>query len=171
MKNMTKKEAVKLWVSRDFNNIPASIFEKLADSDFYLRDYDSDTLRILASPRITCTYCDCIYEGELSLEELQLNEKTVCQNCDGNTGDSWYIGFPEYAFPCGWGTLFNPSENIDIEWFKENADEIAKLGFYIFESDDFGILLGIDAGGFDFYEVYWTPLYELRGLKWHKEKK
>lgn len=23
--------------------------------------------------------------------------------------------------------------------------------------------------GYDFYEAHWIPLYEARGLKWHKE--
>ena len=52
--------------------------------------------------------------------------------------------------------------------FNKHADEVAKLGFFIFESEDWDILLGIDAGGFDFYDAFWIPLYKLRGLKWHE---
>jgi len=44
---------------------------------------------------------------------------------------------------------------------------VAKLGLFVFDSEDFGIILGIDGGGFDFYNSFWIPLYKLRGLKWH----
>ena len=67
----------------------------------------------------------------------------------------------------GWGTLFAPSDSCDQSWLGGHYEDVAALGFYVFESEDFGYLLGIDAGGFDFYSAFWIPLYELRGLQWH----
>jgi hypothetical protein len=40
-------------------------------------------------------------------------------------------------------------------WFIDHAEEVAKLGFFVFESEDYGVLLGIDAAGFDFDDAYW----------------
>ena len=80
------------------------------------------------------------------------------------------MGRPQYAFPCAWSTLFAPKDSCDLRWFRQNADSVARLGFYIFDSEDWDILLGIDAAGFDFYEAFWIPLYRLRGLKWHENE-
>lgn len=58
----------------------------------------------------------------------------------------------------------------DDQWFKDHLDEIAEIGFYVYNGE-YGILLGIDAGGFDFYPEYWAPLYRLYRsfLKHHGE--
>lgn len=172
-KNTKVEESIlketKRWVGM-FNSVPGSIIKKMADYDDEIACYDSDTFRLLASPRIECVACSSQYEGDLTLEQLQDNENVSCFYCEHNDGGEWAMSFPQYAFPCAWGTLFSP-ESCDLNWFKENADKVAKLGFFVFESDDFNILLGIDAGGFDFYEAYWIPLYKLRGLQWHVRAK
>lgn len=77
----------------------------------------------------------------------------------------------EEFFPI-WGTLFEMSDSTDIYWLEENLDEIAECGVKIYSYDDGDnqmYLLGIDGAGYDFYENHWVPLYEKRGLKWHKE--
>lgn len=168
--NTSIREATHEWLSR-FNNVPGRLFEKMVKVDESISCYDSDSLRLLASPRIACGGCDANYDDDLSLDELQERFKQgngiSCEYCEYNDGDDWRQGYPEYAFPCGWGTLFGPECNLDIDWCIENAEAIAKLGIFVFESEEWGVLLGIDAGGFDFYEAYWIPLYKLRGLQWH----
>ena len=168
----TEREATQEWL-REFNFVPGSVIEKLVRYDEAVSYYDSDAFRLIASPLIECPGCYGHYEGAFSLSELQnadaRGQGVRCEHCQYNRGGDWQMGRPRYAFPCGWGTLFAPRDSCDIDWFKEHADAIAKLGFYVFESEDWDILLGIDAGGFDFYEAYWIPLYRLRGLRWHHE--
>ena len=69
----------------------------------------------------------------------------------------------EDVFPI-WGTLFVP--DLYYQRTMENNEDnimqkIADIGFRIYESEDFGYMLGIDSAGFDFYPAYWEPLYNL----------
>lgn len=69
-----------------------------------------------------------------------------------------------------WGTFWTFGEWLDEEWTKENLQTITDCGFRIYEQEDFGILIGIDGAGYDFYGAHWIPLYLARGLKWHDEE-
>jgi hypothetical protein len=163
----TLRQAAENWVAT-FDQVPGSIFEKLAKTDDDLHCYDCDTLRLVASPYLSCTGCGRLYDGELTYDELRERAddgQGVACSCDHDPGDGWERAFPEH-FPCGWGTLFAP-DPIDARWILEHAEQVAALSFFVFESEDWGCLLGIDAGGFDFFEELWIPLYELRGLEWH----
>ena len=171
MKKTTIREATEKWL-QEFYQVPGKKKKKMAAADEMIRCYDSDSFRLIASPRLECGHCSATYDGDLNivdvLKKAQGESQAVpCSCCTGNDGRYWLAGLPEYAFPCGWGTLFAPRNGLDRDWILENKQDVAKLGFYVFESEDFGVLLGIDAGGFDFYEAFWMPLYKLRGLKWH----
>lgn len=171
MCKLTLKEAAGRWMDQ-FEFVPASVIEKMARADEAMTYYDSDSLRLIASPRIECTGCAATYEGERTLEELHELDQAgcgeACPLCECNAGDEWTRGGPVNAFPCAWATLFAPRERLDQEWMLEHAEQVAQLGLFVFESEDFGCLLGIDGAGFDFYEAFWIPLYRLRGLKWHE---
>ena len=78
--------------------------------------------------------------------------------------------YPEYGYPAGWGWMFHPLCSLDEEWIRENIQTVEKCGFLVFDSEETGILLGIDGGGYDFYESHWTPLYQARGLQWHERE-
>lgn len=68
-----------------------------------------------------------------------------------------------------WGTVWMMDDMLDEEWIDANREEVMELGFTICENYEEGwLLLGIDGAGYDFYEAHWIPLYELRGLQWHK---
>jgi hypothetical protein len=159
----TLRKATETWIDQ-FNEVPGSIIRKLAETDDGMRVFDSASLRLVASSSTMCLTCSATYVGDLSLDQLT-NTRVPCESCGFN--DSWALGRPDYGFPCGWDTLFAPRDLCDEQWFDDHRAEVGKLGFYVFESDDYGTLLGIDAGGFDFYEAYWIPLYQLRGLQWH----
>lgn len=118
---MTLDEAVKLWVNRDFSNIPTELVKK-AFKDNY--------------------------------EELELLSSE----------------YPELDYPAGWGTMFHPEWSLDEKWIREHIKEVEKCGFLIYDSDETGILLGVDGCGYDFFSEHWTPLYRRRGLLWHEEK-
>jgi hypothetical protein len=118
---MNLEEAVKLWVSRDFANIPTMLIKR-AFKDNY------DDLELLSG------------------------------------------FYPELDYPAGWGTMFHPDCSLDEEWIRENIKEVEECGFLIYDSDETGILLGVDGCGYDFYEAHWIPLYLKRGFRWHEEK-
>lgn len=69
-----------------------------------------------------------------------------------------------------WYIMFQPRESIDEEWISQNLQAVADCGFRIYEHDDYGIYLGIDGCGYDFYSEHWIPLYKARGLQWHDEE-
>ncbi len=118
---MTIDQAVRLWVNRDFSNIPTELIKKA----------------FLENP-----------------EELELLSSE----------------YPELDYPAGWGTMFHPEFSLDEEWIRENIDEVEQCGFLVYDSDETGILLGVDGAGYDFYDAHWIPLYRKRGLQWHEEK-
>lgn len=70
-----------------------------------------------------------------------------------------------------WGWMWNMGDTgWDNDWVEENVDVFEELGLILFEHEEYGYWFGVDAGGFDFYEAYWIPLYKARGLRWHDEK-
>ena len=78
--------------------------------------------------------------------------------------------YPIYDWPAGWGYLFHPDFSLDEEWIRENIETVEKCGFLVYDCEETGILLGIDGGGYSFYENHWIPLYKARCLKWHDEE-
>lgn len=68
-----------------------------------------------------------------------------------------------------WSYWFQPKDSVDLWKLQEMQSEIAGLGFVlIIDNDDQSVWgLGIDGAGFDFYEHYWIPLYDLFEFKWH----
>lgn len=68
-----------------------------------------------------------------------------------------------------WGTLFQPRMALDAEFILEHLEEIEEIGFVVYQQEEFGVFLGIDGAGYDFYEDHWLPLYDLFGIKWHKQ--
>jgi hypothetical protein len=72
-----------------------------------------------------------------------------------------------YGLPM-WGTMFSPN-TFEDEWIRDHLQETKDCGFTIFDSD-YGIFLGIDGCGYDFYESHWTPLYDAMGMRWHTDE-
>ena len=71
-----------------------------------------------------------------------------------------------------WGTMWSFGDSID-DWWLEEKDGIrimSECGFRIYHHEEWGYFFGIDGAGYDFYEAHWIPLYDARGLKWHKEE-
>lgn len=161
MKDASKNK-VHAWVAQ-LADVPASVLQKMARSDESMYSYSSPSLRLIASPNVVCGRCLYTYDGdEIVTRPITDNGDgdvfVPCDNCGFDLG--WEMQEPS-TFPCGWSTLFAP-RGPDRRWFVEHADRVAKLGFFVFESEDYGVLLGIDAAGFDFYDAYWRPLLQLR---------
>lgn len=108
--------------------------------------------------------------AEIQIESIDYDADEVKYEYDGEkycesihdfeqNRDSW---LPQ------WGTMWMIDESLDSEWIEENLDIVSEIGFRIFEDEENGyIFIGLDAGGCDFYELFWTPLYKARGLQWH----
>ena len=74
-------------------------------------------------------------------------------------------------FP-SWGTMWSFSSNIDDYWLENNGgiETMSSLGFNVYRHDEYGYWFGLDAGGLNFYDEFWTPLYRKRGLRWHESE-
>ncbi len=61
-----------------------------------------------------------------------------------------------------WGTMWVFKDPFYEVWLRDygGIKIMSRLGFRIFDSQSLGLVFGIDAAGFDFYESYWAPLYE-----------
>ena len=181
MKYKTIKEAAHEWVET-FNAIPMSAIRKINEYD--LERTGTETIVEITPP----AKGDSIYvfsgeyagkTGEIiktNKEEDLLYE--VEFDSDPNnvyTVDSNSFEVTRYDPLPMWGTMWALTDPVDVEWatgtyLGPNLKKIAECGFRIYESEDFGILLGIDGAGYDFYESHWIPLYKARGLHWHEEE-
>jgi hypothetical protein len=154
---MTKQEAMKLWINRDWSNIPGSLVERAFKEN-------TEELELLAGgSRVS----DCCDDADLrESTDKDTDEKVyTCDACEKECETHW--SGAEYAWPAAWGKMFIPEDPCDRRWIENNADAVAALGFIVYTSDETGIILGIDGAGFDFYAERWMPLYDLRGFKWH----
>lgn len=172
----TLSEACHAWVD-EFNEIPESAIVKLSR-------YDNSVQEITPPAKGDRVYItdpdwmwkdgeiiDTKYDGEDDLYVVKLddepdNPKIISADC--------ITVIRDYEFPI-WSTLWSFGERIDEEWLtgeygESHLQEMADLGFRIFDSEDFGIVFGIDGAGYSFYEKHWEPLYLLRGLKWHEDQ-
>lgn len=174
MKFDTIKDAATSWVE-SFNAIPQSVVSKLMEFD--------ESIHEITPPSVGDRVY--IFDGKWSG-----NYGTICKsNYRGNEnflididGEEQkrivpenYISVERDSFLPMWGTMWTFSDSCDEEWANgeylgPHLQEMADCGFRIYESEDFGIIFGIDGCGYDFYSSHWCPLYIARGLKWHKEE-
>lgn len=69
-----------------------------------------------------------------------------------------------------WGTMWSFGSSFDEWWLEDEGIALmSSCGFRIYCHETWGYFFGIDAAGFDFYEAFWLPLYNKRGLQWHEE--
>lgn len=192
MKYNTIKEATEAWVN-EMNAIPQPLLEKAYPN------MDEDGLCELTPVTLKwqCDTCEEEFSQE-EIDTLEENGfydsvgNNICPTCfekekqeheeDKEDDDDEYTledssayieqvedndNYREYGLPM-WGWLWNP-HSLDEDWIKDNLEIVADCGFRIYESDEVGVLIGIDGAGYDFYEAHWIPLYKARGLQWHNE--
>lgn len=175
---MTIKEACQSWVE-GFNAIPESVIRKLSEYDNSIREITPISL----GDRVYSTDPDWMWkEGEVVETNYDNESDLYVVKLDDEPDDPKVISadclsvIREYEFPI-WGTLWSFSDSIDDEWANgeylgPHLQEMADCGFRIYESEDFGIVFGIDGAGYDFYGTekdpsHWINLYKARGLQWH----
>lgn len=166
MNKMTIEEDARKWVG-EFNFYPHDLLERAYP--------DMDGLEEITpvSVKYECDECGEEFSEEEYNELGDGDGIITCPSCYEKDEDTTATVEPiedydsiGYGLPM-WGTLFNPKERLDEDWIRENLEEVKECGFRIYESEEVGILLGVDGAGYDFYEEHWIPLYKARGLKWH----
>lgn len=173
MKFDTIKEACQLWVERDMNQVPMSVVEKLqAQSDY------TDITEITPPSKYDHI---SIFSGDYAGEDGEIvrcvgDDEYIVELDSSKYPDPVTVFEDEFevqrddGLPM-WGTMWEFKDVCDEQWLENNLQAVANCGFRIYESEDYGYLIGIDGAGYDFYEAHWLPLYKARGLHWHKEDK
>ena len=181
MKFDTVKEAAQEWI-REFDAVPAGIITKILGNN-------CDELQEITPPseydRVYITGGEYRGEsGESKLTKVQGDKDMYLiefdnpqTDDDGNQIEEAVLSSDDFEVERDdmlpmWSTLWSPP-SIDQDWIlgtycDNHLQEVADCGFRIYEQEDYGLLLGIDGAGYDFYESHWIPLYNARGLQWHK---
>lgn len=173
MKFDTIKEACQLWVERDMNQVPLSVVEKLQVQSNY-----NDITEITPPSKYDRISIFC---GDYAGEDGEIvrnvgDDEYIVQLDSSKYPDPVTVFSDEFdvvrddGLPM-WGTMWELKNICDEEWLEGHLQAVADCGFRIYESEDYGYLIGIDGAGYDFYEAHWIPLYKARGLHWHKEDK
>lgn len=159
---MNIKDACRKWVN-GFNSIPYSLIEKA-----YCGDNIDDITEL--TPLTVGSYV-WSNKHQTTGEILKIKDKVaiVMINDKKIKIDLDNLSSEEDSFLPMWGTMWTFGERIDEIWAEEHLQEMADCGFRIYETEELGILFGIDGAGYDFYESHWIPLYKARGLRWHNE--
>lgn len=146
---VTIREAAQRWVN-EFNAIPQQLITKAYPN--------MEEIDILCTD-LECTHCGNTEYTEIEEDDGSEEKILTCDNCE-------HAEFSEkYDLPM-WGTMWTVS-NLDEDWIKDNLETMRKCGFWVYESDELGVFIGIDGAGYDFYADHWIPLYKARGLQWH----
>lgn len=165
MKYENKIEAARAWVD-EFDRIPYGIIEKL------LKNNIEELYEVTPPARCDRVYCYDLNEyGEVT--EASAESLTVeLDNGEVVTVTPEDVEVQRDDFLPMWGTLWAFSDSCDNYWIEElgGLQAMANCGFRIYEQEDYTYIFGIDGAGYDFYDAHWLPLYEARGLKWHKEE-
>jgi len=150
---MNKREACERWVWGNFSMIPVTLLQKAYGEDW-------EAISVLA-PTYEAVKQEWLAEhGEEYKDEPEYWIEDVIQEaCDEQAP----------LFPM-WGYVFVPAYAFEASWFEDYADDVARCGFTVYETDEIGVYLGIQGAGYDFRQAHWLPLYDLRGLRWHDEE-
>lgn len=166
------RQATERWVGQ-MDAIPNGLLDKAYYSNGFPEE---DQIEELTPKKMVyiCSECREEFDEEYYNQDDIRNEddEPECSNedCDGIIEhEEDEDENREHGLLPMWGWLWSP-ENIDQEWIKDNLQKVSDCGFRIYDTEDCGILLGIDGAGYDFYEDHWIPLYKARGLKWHDEE-
>lgn len=67
-----------------------------------------------------------------------------------------------------WLDAWRDSDPDGAALFETGWREVADTGILMIDGPDGGVYLGIDGGGYSFYDDHWTPLYVALGYSWHE---
>lgn len=167
MRYDTKRIAAEAWV-REMNAFPQAMIQKLMELDF-------DDWTEITAPTVGDRVFVFDKEGEGEIIDVDEDGDFIIRMDDecvtiDRAADRFDV-LRDDVLPM-WGTMWQFGDSCD-DWWLEEMDGIrimSECGFRIYESEEFGYFFGIDGAGYSFYEAHWIPLYERRGLHWHKEE-
>ena len=169
MNNKTILDATREWV-KSFNAFPLAMIEKLFNID------TDDWHEITPISKYCKVWSNKHQEmGEVIeiIKDEDENEffKVKLDNGEEVETTEADISREDYSFFPMWGTMWQFGDSCDDWWLEEDngLKLMARCGFRIYESEEFGYFFGIDGAGYDFYEEHWIPLYKARGLQWHNK--
>ena len=184
---MTKDEAVSKWIN-GFNLVPREVSELLFENDklYEITPIAKGSYVYVSSSKYD-GYATAVNSKGLDREGNALQDEygdpldnyfmiephTGVSNDRSNyiiSADEMEHGFDSYL-PM-WNNMWAFGESPDEYWV-DNAgglEALAECGFRVYETDAYGYVFGIDGMGYSFKEEHFKPLYEARGLKWHKEE-
>lgn len=165
---MTIKDAAELYVNRELTAIPQAVAEKL----IRLSDYTDFTeitpvgecARVWSNEYQSAGEVIGITEDEDGNEviKVELDNGEIIGAAREDLSREDDDGLPMWSTMWAFGS-FEQDKCED----KDFLIQLANIGFRIYESEDYGYVIGIDGAGYDFYEAHWIPLYKLLGLHWH----
>ncbi len=157
-----KREAVEEMVRREFQSIPTSMIATYLQANeeginditplsvnriYHLYD-TGEEVEVLSYDSSKDTYM---------VKDEAGNEREI-QNFEVEECDYHGRNLPE------WGTMWLCERRDWINHIKALADS----GFTVYDiENEPRLLVGINGGGYDFYESHWGPLYDRRGFQWH----
>jgi hypothetical protein len=143
----TKEDCVRLMMDERFGKLDSTLITELDG----WRDHWS----------FVAAFDDGIYDdAEAALDEASWY--------DEDRGLCYYESDYTYTGAPAWNTWFEPEDSWLRRMCEQNLKGICDLGLIaVFHDDEFWGL-AVDGAGFDFYEAYWTKLYDLFGLEWHE---
>lgn len=172
MKFESMKDAAMAWVN-EFDSIPQAVIEKLMTME--------------EIPEIVVPYVGAsvtMIDGEHDGEEGEIVARADKEGARKGaffivrsltTGERFLAEEDEFdmtdyrdVLPM-WGTMW-AFPYMDQDWAKDHIPDIVDCGFRVYEQEDYGLIIGIDGAGYDFYEDHWIPLYKARGLRWHERE-
>ena len=180
--NCIPTEAIKYYV--DLQDItPVTLGENVffdSESDINICgevidiDYQKKTYTILVEDNLSYEDNDDEDDdeiiGALDVDLLKKDDNYVCEVYEIPFDEVFLEDEEQRAFTDipEWGTMWTFNDEEDLLWIeqKESQIKMAECGFRLFWNDEFGYLFGIDFSGIDFFQEYWLPLYEIRGLDW-----
>ena len=176
MKYDTLSDACYAWVN-EFNAIPTSVIEKLIEYDGWDSVHEITPLTV-GNRVVVIADEDVGEEGEIIETKYDGEDDLYVVRLDCDPEDPRVISadcldrISETDKLPVWGWMWTFGDDIDKEWLlgtycPSHLQDMADCGFRIYEQEDFGVLFGLDGGGYDFYEKHWQPLYKARGLHWH----
>lgn len=159
------REKVEKWLNR-VNLIPTEMISSLAELEGGWTEITTPTIH---ADRVFCTKEDSygvITGSKEDFYEVELDNGKVIQATEKELQVSYDEKYPM------WGRMFSLDDPVDKEWLrrKDSVRSLSECGFRVFKSEKYGTYFGLDNGGCDFVDQYWTPLYKIMYEKYLKEE-
>lgn len=153
---MTKEEAIKKWVDQEFSALSQDWVERLFES---FQGY---------APKLPMwgTMWKCSeFDGEKFMANSRRMVSDVSEIEDDEIREKAEKAEEEGDYTIGEGYV---SQEMSGELCVLDKDG-GPTAVYIYELDG-EYIIGVDGAGWDFYAGVWDRLYDVAGLKWHKEE-